>query len=335
MNDLHIVGTAPALPWPLSRWAWFNKPERAERLAAFRIGVALVLLWDILFAYWPKAHVFFGQNSLGSPEIFVQTSHPWIRWSAFRGIGDPTAFQIIMACWALSTVCLLLGVLPRLAAAVCWLFSISILGINYYLHNSGDNVRTIALFYLMLTPCGAVWTLPAWWRGRARQVTYVQGWPLHLLLIQLATIYFVNGAYKMTSNEWQSGVLMHYVMGNLGWTRISYAMLPLPLALLQLQTWTVLLWEACFPLLIILPRIRTPVLLLGILFHIGTGVLLQIGAFPLYMICLYLPLAPWERWFPTASEKATLATATESQHPGWNLQQSVPESEPVTSGTTS
>jgi hypothetical protein len=334
MNKVQIVGTAPALPWPLNRWSWFNKPERAERLAAFRIGVALVLLWDILFAYWPRAHVFFGQNSLGSPEVFVQTSHFWIRWSAFRGIADPTAFQIIMACWALAAVCLLLGIFPRLAAAWCWLCSLSVIGINYYLHNSGDNVRSIALFYLMLTPCGAVWTLPAWWLGRPRGPIHVQGWPLHLLLIQLALIYFVNGAYKMTSNEWQSGVLMHYVMGNLGWTRISYAMLPLPLPLLQLQTWTVLLWEACFPLLIVLPRTRTPALLLGILFHVGTGVLLQIGAFPLYMICLYLPLAPWERWIPAASEKAEQANSQKTTQE-WTMQSAPAAAESVIAASVS
>src|SRR4051794_33779560 len=31
MNNMPSIGTAPALPWPLDRWAWFNKPERAER----------------------------------------------------------------------------------------------------------------------------------------------------------------------------------------------------------------------------------------------------------------------------------------------------------------
>ena len=59
MEGMQIVGTTPTLPWPFRRWTWLNKPEPAERLAAFRIGVALVLLWDIVFAYWPRAGVFF------------------------------------------------------------------------------------------------------------------------------------------------------------------------------------------------------------------------------------------------------------------------------------
>ncbi len=67
MDTPRSVGTNPALPWPLSRCDWLTKPERAERLAALRIGVALVLLWDVVFAYWPLVDVFFGQGSLGSP----------------------------------------------------------------------------------------------------------------------------------------------------------------------------------------------------------------------------------------------------------------------------
>jgi hypothetical protein len=65
---------------------------------------------------------------------------------------------------------------------------------------------------------------------------------------------------------------------------------------MRLLTWLVLAWELGFPLLVLMPRTRTAALLLGVAFHVGTGLALQLGPFPLYMLCLYLPLAPWERW---------------------------------------
>ncbi len=34
----------------------------------------------------------------------------------------------------------------------------------------------------------------------------------------------------------------------------------------------------------------------GALFHIGIWITLELGFFPPYMLCLYLPLLPWERW---------------------------------------
>ena len=304
MEETRFAGIEPRYPWPLSRWTWLTGTEPAERLAAFRIGVALVLLWDILCTYLPLTATFFGQGSLGSPEVFARGQHPWHTWSLFRGIDDPATYRLVLLSWAAAALCLLIGVWPRLAAAWCWACSISIIGVNSYLHNSGDNVRTIALFYLMLSPCGAVWTLPGWLRGERRVPTFVAAWPLRLLLVQLAAIYFINGVYKMSGGDWRTGQLMHYVMGNLGWTRFSYAAMPIPLPLLQLATWTVLLWEFSFPMLLMLPRWRPAVLCLGISFHLGTATLLQLGPFPFYMICLYLPLAPWERWLARTQANA-------------------------------
>src|SRR5947199_96620 len=99
-------------------------------------------------------------------------------------------------------------------------------------HNSGDNVRTIELFYLMLCACAAVWSLPACisrsLNVRDRETpadVYVHAWPLRLLFVQLVILYFFNGVYKALGSHWREGDVLHYVLGNLAWTRISYAQL--------------------------------------------------------------------------------------------------------------
>jgi hypothetical protein len=112
----------------------------------------------------------------------------------------------------------------------------------------------------------------------------------------MVVIYFVNGVYKFAGPAWRDGNLLHYVFNNLAWTRFSSAQLSLPLPVIQVLTWTTLFWELFFPVLVLIPRVRTLALWLGVAFHIGTGVFLQLGPFPLYMICLYLPLVPWDRY---------------------------------------
>ena len=62
------------------------------------------------------------------------------------------------------------------------------------------------------------------------------------------------------------------------------------------MTWAVLVWEAGFPLLVSLRWTRTVTLLFGVLFHLGIGLSLELGGFAFYMMCLYLPLVPWERF---------------------------------------
>lgn len=298
MSDRKVVGVVPSLPWPLSASPWWTEPVRAERLAALRIGVALVLLADVMWTYIPMARAFFGRGSLGSPEVFAGGALATKRWCILRGIDDPSLLFVILILWAVSAFFLLIGYRPRLSAVIAWTLSISFMALNYYLHNSGDNVRTIELFYLMLCPCAAVWSVDGWFskdRGSWGKRTYVAAWPMRLLFIQLAVIYFVNGVYKAAGSDWVHGSIMHYVMSNVGWSRISFAEAPIPYPATQVLTWVVLFFELAFPVLVMMRPFRTLVLLIGLSFHIGTGVFLQIGAFPLYMMCLYLPLVPWER----------------------------------------
>jgi hypothetical protein len=60
-------------------------------------------------------------------------------------------------------------------------------------------------------------------------------------------------------------------------------------------SWITLIWEIGFPIFVMMPSLRALTLWLGVAFHVGTGVLLPLGPFPLYMLCLYLPLVPWEQ----------------------------------------
>src|SRR5207237_2516157 len=103
------------------------------------------------------------------------------------------------------------------------------------------------------------------------------------------------------------------VLCNLAWTRFSYAQLPLPYPLIQLLSWSTLAWELSFPLLIMIPRIRTPALWMGIGFHLGTAVCLQLCAFPMYMICMYLPLVPWEKYVD-AWRRISISPTPSSSH---------------------
>jgi hypothetical protein len=300
MNERAVIGLTPWLPGWLGRSAWWTEPVRAERLAAFRIGMGAVLLIDICWTYLPRAFDFFGPGSLGSPDVFAaRTAEPSWRWSMLRAINDPQLLQGLLVAWAAAAFLLMIGVVPRLAAVFCWAMALSVVNLNYYLHNSGDNVRSIGLFYLMFCPSGATWSVSSWWRrrGRPARPVYIPPWPLRLLFLQLATIYFVNGAYKLTGGDWRSGSIMHYVLGNVAWTRFAYGQLPLPDFAIPLMTYTTLVWELFFPVGVMMPALRKPFLWLGVCFHLGTALLLQLAMFPYYMLCLYLPLVPWENYF--------------------------------------
>jgi hypothetical protein len=269
---------------------------------ALRIGLAAVLLLDVLFIYLPQAADFFGAGSLVASEVFAELrGHRIGSWSLLAGVESPAVIHAALVCWAVSAGLLLVGLASRLCAAVAWALSVSFLNLNPFIHHAGDTVRTIVLFYLMLSPCGATWSVDAWLRGR-RGPVHIPPWPLRLLFVQMVAIYFFNGIFKLAGAGWRAGDVLHYVLADPSQTRWSYAELPVPYWASQALTWTVLAWEILFPLLVLLPWARTPALLMGVAFHLGIGLFIELGVFPLYMICLYLPLVPWERLGP--EEKA-------------------------------
>ena len=201
--------------------------------------------------------------------------------------------------WAASVFGLLLGWHTRACAIAAWVFSTSFANINSNIDNAGDTVRGIILFYLMICPCGAAFSLDAW-RARRRGLkgpVFISPWPLRLLFIQMVFIYWCNGLYKLNSKDWREGESLYLVLSDLTLTRVSHALLDLPHWLTKVMTFTVLAWELTFPLLVCNRWTRPPALIMGVLFHLGIFFSMELGGFAPYMWTLYLPFLPWERWF--------------------------------------
>jgi hypothetical protein len=321
-NEGTVVGLSPWLPWPLSRSPWWTEPVRAERLAALRIGLGAVLLLDLLLTYLPNLTDLFGRNSLGSPSIFAfYTSAPHWRWSILAGVEDPRILRTAAWLWVLATFSMTIGLFSRTSAITAWVLSTSFAGINSCIDNAGDEIRGIILFYLMVSPCGAVWSIDRWRQQRAsrqasvdlasrralapgpadpeippyRRPIFIHPWPLRLLMIQMILMYFSNGMFKLSGNTWWSGTSLYYVLADLTLARWSYAQIALPFWLTKILTWLVLVWEAGFPVWVALPWTRKAAFLFGVAFHLGIGLSMVLGSFVPYAPCLYLPLVSWER----------------------------------------
>jgi hypothetical protein len=217
---------------------------------------------------------------------------------------DPTLLSCAFWTWVAATVLLMTGFWTRMAAILTWALSMSFANINPNIDNAGDTIRGITLFYLMLCPCGAAWSIDRFIQRRRQGTTapaYVWPWALRLLFMQLILIYFVNGLYKVTGANWLAGDSLYYVLCDLTLTRFSIAQLPMPFVVAQISTWLVLAWELSFPILVLFRWTRYLALWIGVAFHLGILATMELGGFVPYVLCLYLPLLPWERWVESAS----------------------------------
>jgi hypothetical protein len=300
-----VVGLEPWLPSVLRRSAWLTEPVPAVRLAALRIGVGLAVLGDVLVTYMPHMTDLYGEGSLGGRGVFPQWFLPerWT-WSLFAGVSSPNAFRVIAWVWALAALMLALGVASRGAAACAWAIKASLLPLDPAAHYAGDMVGIILLSILMLSPCGATWSVDAWWRKRRfdpppREVR-VHPWPLRLVMLQMTLVYFGNGLHKITfehgrAGDWLHGEAVYAVIANLNWARFPYPSQPMPYAATWVLTWIIFVFELGFPMWMLFRRTRAPALFVGAAFHVGLWLFMEVAFFPALMLCLYLPLVPWER----------------------------------------
>jgi hypothetical protein len=292
-----VLGLPPALPPPLSRWRWLTDPVPAERAAALRIAAGIVLLLDVLLLYVPNLRDLYGLGTFGDPAVVAPVFAGSWRWSLLQVLPATWGPLVLATLWAAAAVALVVGYRPRTAAFVAWVMAVSFFQGHLYQHNGGDQLKLFLLLMLVFLPSDGCWAVRRHplIRGAAGPAL-VQAWPLRLLMVQLAAVYFMNGYYKAMGPQWLNGSVMTAVAANPAWAHFSPNHLPLPDGLMRALTWATLAWELLFPLLVAMPLTRKATLWIGVAFHLGTFIHLELGLFPLIALCYYVPLVPWENW---------------------------------------
>ena len=120
--------------------------------------------------------------------------------------------------------------------------------------------------------------------------------------IQLCVIYLFTGLVKVTEgwpegkgwldglaeHDWINGRAVWWVLNDVSINRWPYSALPIPMPICQLMSWGTLLFEIGFSLLILFPRIRPKLLLVGVAFHLGIWLHTEVGYFSPAILCWYV-----------------------------------------------
>ncbi len=303
MSSARLIGTQPWFPWPLSRWNWWTERVPAERVAALRIATALVLLVDIFVEYLPHFTAFFGPDAISQRLYDGRFRADHMYWSVLRWLPAEWGGQALFGVWIASAVALLIGWRPLVSGLIVWICALSVWNLNPGLHNGGDRLRHTLFLMIAVSCSGAVWGVSSVRGKNDPRPVLVPGWPVKVLFVQLAVMYFFCGYYKGISPLWRSGFAMYWTSHDLAWSLCPSAADQFPVWLHRLSALVTLVWELGFPVLAVLKRTRTATLALGVLFHVGTLFTMEVGHFALYSLACYAVFVPWERLrAPTTSE---------------------------------
>jgi hypothetical protein len=265
----------------------FLGPADARVYAAVRIAFAFVCLLN-LAQIWPDREIFFTDAGMVDHEVVRKyTVGPY--WSVLRFCTDLTSVSIYMLISGAFMVLLLLGVWPRLAAAMVYLWHVAFSMRAPFIMVGWDEVLRCTSFLLLVSPMPACWCLRL---GRERRASAAAPAPLRygitLLQVQLSTIYVQAVLARLGDHFWMSGDFMSFYLlsHNSRWPGLwvlDYG------TLLKGVTYLVLLMELAIPVLLVVPRWRWYGFAAGILLHGGISVMsYNLIFFFLAMMTLYL-----------------------------------------------
>lgn len=293
-------------------------------LAAFRVTVALVLLYDLagrgrnLTAHYTELGVLpvaQAAHEFGSGVYFA--AHTWASAS-------PWAVGAIFFLHAAAGIALLLGYRTRIASIASWYLLASLQVRNdYAAMMAGDDYLRLMLFWGIFLPLGARWSLDAARIGRPT-VKGVATIGTIALLIQIFLLYFGTGLLK-TGPMWADGTAVYYALNLHQYeTPLTHVLLEQRWAIAPLTHFT--LWtERLGALLLFVPFwISTARLLAITLFagmHIGLALFMDIGPFPAMALCGWAAVIPgafWDFVLPRLRRLGGRTAPTETSAPGPN-----------------
>ncbi len=300
--------------------AWLREAFGVDlrSLALMRIGVAVILAWDVidrarsLGAHYTDAGLL--PRSVLWGEIYAGRTLP----PTLHGLADGAWLPgLLLLAQGILALYLLVGFRTRVVTVLSWVLLTSLHLRNPLLNNAGDLLLRHLLLWGMFLPLGARWSLdramdttpdPAPDEARADAPHALVSVASLALVLQIALIYWCTALLK-TSPDWWEGDALYYSLEQDAYVT-SFGLW------LREQTWmhrpatlVTIWWEALGPFLLFVPwrlgLFRTLCCLIFIGFHAGLELSLEIGIFPAVCMVAWAALLPgafWDwvaRWLPT------------------------------------
>jgi vitamin K-dependent gamma-carboxylase-like protein len=274
-------------------------------LAALRIGIALLLLADLVNRSADLAAHYTDLGVLPRAAAVFPTSGIWA-FSPYAWAGTAHAPLVMFAFAGLAALGLLLGCHTRWMTVASWGCLTALHMRNPLLCQDGDHLLRLLLFWSSFLPLGARFSVDGRRHVAARQLpARIVSMATVAMLAQVVFVYWFTAAHKSGAEWWQEGSAVYYALSldRLA-TPVGQLLLGFP-CLLRPLTYAVIWFEVLGPLLLFVPvctgPIRTVVVCAFLALQLGFGLCLALGLFPWISAVAMLPFVPtwfWDRYFP-------------------------------------
>ena len=289
----------------MQRWAYAKVVEifgaDLRSLATFRIVLALLVLSDLTNRATDLPAHYTDAGIMPRTVLVERVLSPWA-FSLDLMNGGALFQALLFAVAALAAFGMLVGYRTRLMTFIVWVLLLSIQLRNPLVNGSESPMLRMLLFWGMLLPLGAYWSVDRARSALPRPSPRFLSLATFGLLMQIAFVYWFTAALK-SGPEWRTDYTALYYALSLDQlaTPIGHLLLDFP-SLLQVLTFGTFVLEVLGPLLLFCPfftgPVRTGAALAIMSLHFGIWLTMDIGIFPwisaFCMVCFF-PTWFWDR----------------------------------------
>jgi hypothetical protein len=248
-----------------------------------RVSLGLLLLW-----WWawlaPDLALLLHDGGAVDPRLIAES------WTPYR-VDWLQGLTLSQLQWAhLGGLAVLLAYTLGLGTPVVrWLVPLMLVVVMHrspWAWNGGDRLIRIWALTLALTPCGAAWSVDAWWRARSGRpaIGEVPVLGYRLVQLQLLVMYLWTGLDKLGDPAWLNGSAIYYAVSEANFSRAPWLFDPLlqgpaGWALSAVLVAFTLIFEIGFVPLVLHPRTRKATLAAGAALHAGIFATMSVGMF--------------------------------------------------------
>jgi hypothetical protein len=269
---------------------FFFSEVSSKKLGFYRILIGFFLSLNAA-SYLVDWKVWFSINDGVIPmsNSFLFYSDPRINLFKIFAMTDSVVL-IVLWTYFISSLMVLVGFKSRIATIISFITLVTLQNRNYAILNSGDTLMRCMLFVMMFAPSGNSFSIDRWLKIKNGETVNetMSAWPLRLLQIQFAIVYWATTLFKMKGFDWVDGTATYYT------ARLeNFQRLPLPFLfdspfMVKFTTWGALFIEFALGILIWVKELKYWVLLSGILLHLGIEITMSIGFFEWIMMGTYV-----------------------------------------------
>ncbi len=246
-----------------------------------RWSFGLCLLREYISLYGQRH--FFWRSGLVEP----LAGNGLMRMSLFEIHDSEWFFETVLLVSIVVTAMFVVGVGGRAVKVATYACMSSLQNANELLLDGGDNFMRIVFFFLMFSGESSRGSF-----GRA-----LHNLSMFAIITQICFLYFFTGFYKAMGGMWQMGVATYYALRTqwFTWPGVSDLVFGNEY-LVVASTYGTMFFELTFPFLLLNRCARYAVLAAGVIFHIGTAVLMGLVGFSWAMLSVYFLLVTDEEY---------------------------------------